>query len=612
MGAGDDARSVDTYAKMFGLHPNVVRFALSNGITPGAKPAAASPPATPSPAPGDPGFASSVLGAPPASAGPPVPSPKGPAPGEPGFNLSNVGPTPQPSAPSSQGAPVMNIPNGAGQLDTSGVAPAGFGSGAVSMKAIPKGAGQVDMSGMPFRSALGTLTSPSDSQGAPSGATGGHYVGPQWIPGSRSMSTEFGVDEARLAEGKKQRELAHSYGAWAADETQKGADKEAAADVAFAEARQQALQQEAQRQQVLANQKKEYVAREHEKLNQLGVAAQAQVDPEAAKGSEGAQLFAAIGIALGQFGASLNGGTNTALQIVNSNIDRRIAAQQANINNAHKSLGNEQSLYKDNLEAFGDKERASLATKMQYLEQAKAVLDQQYAAAKTNRNKAQYLAMNEGLAKESAESADRWGILTNDKHATHGDEHFFAGGVVGSTATHEAKEDAKGYAHALTEAKIPEALAGLEDVDQRLDAFGKGDVAGIGTYASHVPAIFTSKEGVANRQAVAHIKNQLRKSVAGASLTEGEKVELDKDLEGAGDASSLRNFVQSYRRSLSNQQRNIAAGFSPEGRSLYEQRGGSVSDIATNRGSTPYQRPVKDTGDAPDESPSTIPFRSKR
>lgn len=274
-------------------------------------------------------------------------------------------------------------------------------------------------------------------------ATPGHYVGAQWVPTSRSSTTQHGIDASKLEPGQRLRVMGAQHGEASIEATQAAAAQEAAGDVAYAAAHAEATQQAAARQQAIENEKQAYTIREHEKLDALNTAAQQQVDPEAAKGSLGAQILAAIGVGLGTFGSSLNGGTNTALQIVNANIDRRIAAQQFNINNAHKALSNEQSLYKDNLAAFGDKERAALASKMQMIDQAKAVLDQQYAAAKSNRNEAQYHAMREGLDERYAQYADQFGIRTADQVATTGSEHYApahmeGGGAAAGTKGKEA------------------------------------------------------------------------------------------------------------------------------------------------------------------------------
>jgi len=270
-----------------------------------------------------------------------------------------------------------------------------------------------------------------DSGGAGVVSSPGRFVKGQWVPSSRSRSTDEGFDPAAFGEGQRQRAVADNYGSWANDDIRKAAATEAAGEVAYAAAKSDALRLEAERQERIEAQKQAYVIREHEKLDDLNQAAQAQVDPELAKGSMGSQILAAFAVGLGQFGASLSGGTNTALQIVNANIDRRIAAQQANINNAHKSLNNEESLYKANLAAFGDRERASLATKMQYLDQAKSVLDSQYASAKSNRNDAQHHTMSQALADRRAEVADNFSKLTTPHSTTQGVEHYAPGHMEG-------------------------------------------------------------------------------------------------------------------------------------------------------------------------------------
>lgn len=523
--------------------------------------------------------------------------PAGPAPGDPGFGLEHIGGmgSPPPPPPPELPKKVFVLPPGAGQIDTSGVAPKGFASGAVHLPGkLPDGAGQVDLSGVtPSRGEDAAAVAPRQAPTA-QGVPGGVYVPGGWQHASRGETRQHGLDPAKLEEGQYFRDVASGQGMLAADKQLEAAGMQARADVAYAKAHEDATRQSVADQRRIENQRRSYIEQEHQKLETLAVAAREKVNPEAAQGGAGAQIFAALAVGLGQFGASLSGGPNAALQIVNANIDRRIAAQQANIANAGRTLDREQSLYRQNLEAFGDRERATLATKMQMLDQAKAMADQQYAASKGVMNEAQYHSTIEGLNNSKAAAADRFAAATSDQVSSSTHDAYQRGGIIGGASTHEAKVDAKGYSEALEKANIPKSLAGLQDVDQRLDALGDGDIAGVGTLKNHVPALLLSKEGVANRQAVAHIKNALRKDVAGASLTPGEKAELDKDLEGAGDAASLRNFVQSYRRSLSTQQKSIAAGFSPEGRNLYHQRGGSVQDIETNKRTTPYQRPVKD------------------
>ena len=573
------------YAKLFGVSPATVRAFLGSGAAAPAPLPAAAPAG---PAPGDPGFAAGILGAPGAHAPLPRPPP-GPAPGDPGFGLAQIAGMGSVAPPPPSGKLMPAIPAGAGSIDTSGVAPRGFASGAVHLPAVPKGAGQIDMS-----AAGGAGPGPKEPSGGHTPSAPGLQVIPGgWQHGSRGESVQHGVNPERLKEGQYYRDVAAGQGLLAGDAHLKGAQQQAQADVAYAAAHAKAAEDAAAQMQRLQHEKEMYIAGEHEKLNVLNTAAQAQIDPEAAKGSHASQLVGAIAVALNQFGAALTGGPNTALQIVNANIDRNLKAQSDNIAIAGRAADREQSLYRQNLEAFGDKERAVLATKMQYLDQAKAIADQKYAAAKSSMNEAAYHEFIQGLNDKKAELADQFGIRTEDRHTSQSHDVYRPAGVVGG-ATHEAKTDARWLSEAYTKAGIPQAQAQLEDVDQRLDALGKGDIPGVGRFVDHVPNALLGKEANANRQAVAAIKNGIRKSVAGSSLTDGEKAELDKQTEGAHDADSLRNTVQSFRRSLSNQQRNISAGAGPAGNALLGARGGSVKDIRTDKATTPFLKPVKD------------------
>lgn len=264
-----------------------------------------------------------------------------------------------------------------------------------------------------------------------SAASPGRYVPAHWQPGTRSETIQHGIDPNALREGRLGRQVAQGHGFAAADKHLEAAQMQAEADAHYAEAMKIAADNARADQQRIANERAAYVTREQEKLASLSVAAREKVDPEAAKGNIGSQIFAAIGIALGQFGASLNGGPNAALQIVNANIDRKIKAQEGNIANAHKALGDEQSLYHQNLEAFGDKDRAVLATKMQYIDQVKALTEQTYAKAKGISNEGNYHATMQALDDKYAEYADQFGVRTADQVATSGNEHFVPGQTVG-------------------------------------------------------------------------------------------------------------------------------------------------------------------------------------
>ena len=116
--------------------------------------------------------------------------------------------------------------------------------------------------------------------------------------------------------------------------------------------------------------KEAYQRQEMAKLNELVMQANVKPDPNAYwkdKGTAG-KIFAAIAIGLGQFGASMTGGQNAAYQIIKDGIDRSMRAQEAASANARNTFVMRQSLYQNNLAVLGDKERALLATRMQYLD----------------------------------------------------------------------------------------------------------------------------------------------------------------------------------------------------------------------------------------------------
>ncbi len=261
----------------------------------------------------------------------------------------------------------------------------------------------------------------------------GVYMPAHWQPGTRSEAIRYGMDPEHLEPARSAYDSAQGHGIAAGDKRLEAAQQEGVADAVYASAHAAASQQAAAEMRRIELEKQAYIAQEHSKLNELSVAAQQKIDPDAARGGLGAQIMAAIGIGLGQFGASLNGGVNTAAQLVNANIDRRIRAQEMNVANAGKAADREQSLYRQNLDAFGDRERATLATKMQYLDQVKAMGDMQYAAAKHTMNEADKHAWDQKLMEQRGGLEKSFAELTENKRETQGNEKYIPGQVLGGS-----------------------------------------------------------------------------------------------------------------------------------------------------------------------------------
>jgi len=112
------------------------------------------------------------------------------------------------------------------------------------------------------------------------------------------------------------------------------------------------------------DQRRTMMRQQQQKLDQLTAAAQAgKIDPDQvwkSKGTAG-QIAASIGIALGAGLQAKNGGSNVALDIVNSEIARNIDAQKANAQLTQQGVENQAGLLAHYREMFGDERLAEMA-----------------------------------------------------------------------------------------------------------------------------------------------------------------------------------------------------------------------------------------------------------
>ena len=97
-----------------------------------------------------------------------------------------------------------------------------------------------------------------------------------------------------------------------------------------------------------------------------------RINPNRMFHNTSSRVVAAIAAGLGEFGRQLRGGgTNTALQIINSAIDRDIDAQKQAIRTSEVGVRMQENSYKRLLDLHGDDERAELLTRQQALSFAK-------------------------------------------------------------------------------------------------------------------------------------------------------------------------------------------------------------------------------------------------
>lgn len=254
-----------------------------------------------------------------------------------------------------------------------------------------------------------------------------------WQPGSHSVSVQQGLPTEALQEGRIEREIGFRKSYQAANDHLEAAKIQADADGVYAAQRAAIAKQANDQMQAIQVRKQKYVADEHAKLESLNAEAQKKIDPDEAFYGTGGKIASAIMIGLGQFASMWKGGSNAALQIVNSSIHDTVDRQKANVANARGALSDRMSMYRDNLDAFGDQERAALATKMQLLDQVGALAEAKRSGAKSLEADAAHSDFLGQIYRERAKYADQFGELTSAKVAEQENEHFVPAQSIGGT-----------------------------------------------------------------------------------------------------------------------------------------------------------------------------------
>lgn len=265
-----------------------------------------------------------------------------------------------------------------------------------------------------------------------------------WMPGSETKQFEYGLAPEELQASQAKYESALGHAEKAASLELQASEAKAKNDAYYQATRQAEEQKYAQERAALLAAKQAKIDQSLADLDARSSAvANAKVNPEQFwedKGGGLGRVMAAIAVGLGQYSASRVGGPNAALGIINGAIDKNIAAQRDNIENQKAGLQAKNSLYAQNLAAFGDKESALLATKMNYLEQAKAFADQQAALNEGS--------LRAGAANEKFQAATdnqigdlrlKLAQLGHTREAFSTSRHYQPGGIVGGGAA--PKED---------------------------------------------------------------------------------------------------------------------------------------------------------------------------
>lgn len=420
-------------------------------------------------------------------------------------------------------------------------------------------------------------------------------LGPMISKGGRtphSWQVQEGLDlpETVEAYGRASREQKDAAGA-----ARDAGELDALRQMSYLDRFEQAQNERAVRMKAQAEDRARRMDAELDKYSQMTDAVRGdQIDNSAffTKNGTGGAFAASIAYMLGAVGGALTHTENPVIGIIRDEID----TQKKNAALRGQKLEDQRGLLGQLTRTFGDENIAEQAAWGAYLEKAKTEMakiaaNSQYDSVRAKYKQRiadidlHYLAPTVGKLEELMQ--DR--LVRQDVNAPA----MYAGAGAGKLDKLTREEVSK-IAEERQKAGLPAALSELADIDRTIDTFGSGDIPGVGAVVGHVPSWMPGMpdEAVANRQAVAAVKNKVRKSIAGASLTDGEKVELNKQLEGAYDAPSLRRVVQSFRQSLVYQDANIRSIGDDNARAEFSRREKAARNetIPLNKPSTPHVR----------------------
>lgn len=191
----------------------------------------------------------------------------------------------------------------------------------------------------------------------------------------------------------------------------------------------------------------------------------------------GAQLLAIIGVALGQAGASINGGPNTAMQLIEGAIDRDMQAQRDNIAKAQGNVAASKGVLAEMRGQFGDEQQAEAAAKDAMLANTEIRLKSLAAGAKSDEAKANAFELLSQLQMKRGMLKQQWGSIENDKIEKESQRytptHTVGGAPAASPASKESDErlvtldDGKTYQMRSAEdaKKIRAQLAGVRQIE---------------------------------------------------------------------------------------------------------------------------------------------------
>lgn len=332
-----------------------------------------------------------------------------------------------------------------------------------------------------------------------------------------------------------------------------------------------------------------------------------KIDPERfyKEKSTAGNISLVIGQMLGAFGAALSQSPNVAFQILQSSLDRDMAAQEEEIKSGRVSANN--MLARISEDMGGDVEQAKATLRMSQLASVDAQIKEQAAwgqSAEVQRAADLWLAQNQ-QARVAEEQ--KFMALSQGKTTTTAALKYQPGQSGGSRQMSpeeeakywKAKAEGKKYrdqyeGNSLDEADAkaveryarrregPENMIGqISDIASL--AGGKivngkvqlgDDVPGVGPIASRLPDLLLSNKGRHIRQSIGNMAADVIKDKSGAAVTDSERALLMKIVEGGTKTEAeLRNGLQIIHNYANRKQRNIDAAFPGAVRGTYRKQG---------------------------------------
>lgn len=318
-----------------------------------------------------------------------------------------------------------------------------------------------------------------------------------------------------------------------------------------------------------------------------------KIDVGAAYGSAGQRILSAVAIAMGAFGASISGGPNYALQIVNDRINRELDAQRSELEKKKGKVSELGRIFERNQNLLGDATQAANLTRAQTFRaladdvearaKGRALAPQQAAALEQLRSqeRANFAKLQEGIAMKSAEkamvgagerqaqrqaAAAAQGQIAKDRRelemftTKEAVKAYYAG--KSPEAQSKLTEQTTALANKMLDKDYPAATGNYYDIASQVGidpVTGKPsgkDPAGLGLVNLGV----LTTEGRVNRQAINALAERMAKSFGGV-VTESDREAAQKLLKGAGTVEDIQRGIYMYGQAIGRNMRTLQAGY---------------------------------------------------